>query len=304
MKKTNTMGNSRTKRKTSAVLIVLFVLLAVYVLGLFVPVLWSVVSSFAEVNAYYDFYVDNVVGTRMKYTFDNFINAWKYLEITAPSSGITYNVLGLYLNSVLYSLGCALVFTLCPCMVAYATARFKFRFSKVVYAFVIITMSLPIVGSMPSEIRMLKQLNIFGTFGSMYVLRFNFLSVYYLILFAQFEVIPMTYTEAAKIDGADNATVMFRIIVPQALNTIVTVFVLSFITYWNDFQIPLLYLPDYPTAAYCIYYFVNVSQGGNVTGDVPVQLAGTIIMTLPIIIVYAVFNKKLRVSVAMGGIKG
>ena len=94
---------------------------------------------------------------------------------------------------------------------------------------------------------------------------------------------------------------MFEIILPQALNTIVTVFVLSFISYWNDYQIPLLYLPSYPTAAFGIYDFVRNSA--NAGAYVPTQLAATIIMTIPIIVVFIVFNRKIRVSVSMGGIK-
>ena len=187
-------------------------------------------------------------------------------------------------------------------IVAYATARFKYGFSKVVYAFVIVTMALPIVGSMASEIIMLNNLGIFDTFPSMFILRFNFLSIYFLILHAQFSSLPMDYTEAAKIDGASNLRIMLQVIIPQSLNTIVTVFVLSFISYWNDYQIPLLYLPSYPTAAYGIYDFVVQNSAGE-GAYVPTQLAATIIMTLPIIIVFIIANKRIRVSVAMGGIK-
>jgi ABC-type glycerol-3-phosphate transport system permease component len=302
---------SLSQGKASVSTIVIFILLLIYVLALFVPILWSILTSFVADGDYETFYFSRAfdsVSFPSPKTFENFAAAWNNLRVTSTATEVknstTYNILGLFNNSFLYSIGCALCFTLCPCFVAYATARFKFRFSKILYGFVIVTMSLPIVGSMPSEIQMLHTLHINGTFFSLWLLRFNFLSIYYLIFYAQFESIPQDYTEAAKIDGANNFEIMMRVILPQAWGTILTVFVLSFITYWNDFQIPLLYLPEYPTAAYCIYYFVNVPQSGNVTSQIPVQMAGTILVTLPIILVFAIFNKRLRVSVAMGGIKG
>lgn len=295
------------KSKISAETIIIFVLLVLYIIALALPLFWSVIVSFTDIDAYDNFYVAKIfsnIKIPFKKTVSNYQNAWKYLTITAPTSRDEYNVIGLYIHSLKYSLISATMFTLCPCLVAYATARYKFKFSKFIYGFVIVAMSLPIVGSMPSEIRMLKNLHIYGTFASMGVLRFNFLSVYFLIFYAEFQSIPKDYTEAAKIDGASQMEIMLKIIMPLALGTMLTVFVLSFISYWNDFQIPVLYLPEYPTAAYCIYYFMNTAQGGSITSETPVQMAGTVIMTIPILIVFIVFNKRLRVSVAIGGIKG
>lgn len=296
-------NQSLNKSKPSVVTIILFILLVVYTIGLFVPIIWAIVASFMNKDDFV-FYFGSMHAFKngVKYTFDNYVFAWNNLNVLAVSSNIRYYIPDLLGHSVLYALECALAFTICPVIMAYATARFKFAFSKIVYAFVIFTMALPIVGSMASEIRMLHNLGIFDTFPSMIILRFNFLSIYFLILHAQFSSIPYEYSEAAKVDGASNFRVMWQIIIPQSLNTIVTVFVLSFISYWNDYQIPLLYLPSYPTAAFGIYDFVhNASPEG---AFVPVQLAGTLIMVIPIVIVFIIFNKRIRVSVSMGGIKG
>lgn len=282
---------------------IIFVLLLIYVLVLFVPIIWSLVASFMDKNDFINYFGSaRAFSKGIKYSFDNFTYAWKNLKITTKTTGLTYYIPSLLSNSVLYALGCASAFTICPVIVAYATARFKYAFSKIVYTFVIITMALPIVGSMASEITMLRNLGIYDTFPSMFILRFNFLSIYFLILHAQFSSIPKEYTEAAKVDGASNLRIMLQVVIPQALNTIVVVFILSFISYWNDYQIPLLYLPSYPTAAFGIYNFVRNAKPEHAI--VPVQLAGIIIMVLPIILVFIIFNKRLRVSVSMGGIKG
>ena len=305
MKKVVLSTSSNLKKgRPTPITVTIFVLLIIYAVVLFTPIIWSVIAAFMDRTDFNNFFGTLKAYNRgIKYTFDNFIYAWNNVTIIPTTSTDTMLMIpDLLLNSVLYSVGCASAFTICPVIVAYATARFKYGFSKIVYAFVIVTMALPIVGSMASEIIMLNNLGIFDTFPSMFILRFNFLSIYFLILHAQFSSLPMDYTEAAKIDGASNLRIMLQVIIPQSLNTIVTVFVLSFISYWNDYQIPLLYLPSYPTAAYGIYDFVVQNTAGE-GAYVPTQLAATILMTLPIIVVFIIANKRIRVSVAMGGIK-
>lgn len=305
MKKVVLSTSSNLKKgRPTPITVAIFVLLIIYTIVLFTPIIWSVIAAFMDRTDFNNFFGTLKAYNRgIKYTFDNFVYAWNNVTIIPTTSTDTMLMIpDLLLNSVLYSVGCASAFTICPVIVAYATARFKYGFSKIVYAFVIVTMALPIVGSMASEIIMLNNLGIFDTFPSMFILRFNFLSIYFLILHAQFSSLPMDYTEAAKIDGASNLRIMLQVIIPQSLNTIVTVFVLSFISYWNDYQIPLLYLPSYPTAAYGIYDFVVQNTAGE-GAYVPTQLAATILMTLPIIVVFIIANKRIRVSVAMGGIK-
>lgn len=282
-------------------------LLCVYVIGLFAPIIWAVMTSLTEIGSYDKFYLFQEYPKGQfpfTFTFDNFTIAWNNLTITAGNTLIEYNMLGLYIHSLQFALYSAISFTFCSAMVSYLTAKFDFRFSGVVYAFVILAMSLPIVGSMPSEIRMLQNLGIYGQWISVPILRFNFLSVYYLVLHATFRGISKEYSEAAKIDGASNFKIMLRIVMPQALNIIVTVFVLTFITYWNDYQVPMIYMPDYPVAAYGIYQFMRIPQDGGLTSNMAVQMAGTILMIIPILVVVIAFNKRLRVSVSIGGVKG
>lgn len=300
MQKLKMMPPPFKKRKISIFTISIFVILLIYFLAMLIPFLWATYSAFNDPTEYYLYYTLNTKFPTTL-TFDNFTLALgKYTLRT--DDGSTYSFFGMIGNSVIYSVGCAFFYTLTPCIVAYCAARFKFKFSKVIYAFVIITMSLPIIGSMPSEIRMLKAIGLYDSFFGMFVLRMNFLSIYFLIFYAQFQMIPMTYSEAAKVDGASNFRIMTRIILPQCIPTIVTVFLLSFITFWNDYQIPLYYIPNYPTVAYGLFYYVN-----NLPLElqaIPIQLAALIGLTVPIIIVFALLNRYLKLNVATGGIKG
>ena len=301
----NNLIKSKKERPTISTVLI-FVLLTIYTLVLFVPIIWSIYASLADDYMFSIVFNSQYPNLKEKLPlgFENFKFAFEELTITTSASGkdtYIFDVFGLMQNSILYALTSSLAFTICPVIVAYVTARFKYAFSKIIYAFVVVAMSLPIVGAMASEIRMLHNLGVYDTVFSMIILRFNFLSIYYLILHAQFSSIPKDYSESAKIDGASNLRIMFQVVLPQALNTIVTVFILSFVTYWNDYQIPLLYLPSYPTAAYGIYDFVYNGTADKST--VPHQMAVTIMLTLPIVIVFIALNKRMRLSVAMGGIK-
>jgi ABC-type glycerol-3-phosphate transport system permease component len=205
------------------------------------------------------------------------------------------------LYSVIYAGGCAFVQTLATCIVAYATARFDFKLSKIIYSTVLILMVLPIIGSLPSELQLTKNLGLYDTLFGPLVLKFNFIGMYYLVFYATFRGVPKAYTEAAKIDGASNMRIMTRIILPLIKNTFLTIMLINFVAYWNDYQTPLVYIPSYPTMAYGLYLY-NFSTISEIS-DTPMKIAGCMIVFLPILIVFIIFQKRLMGNVSMGGIK-
>lgn len=302
---------SRSRRHKSSIkepfnwlALALFVLLLLYTLSLLFPVLWALLTSFKSPMEY-DF-MGNKTGWPASFTFDNYGTAYRNFYVSvydAASDSYTYfYMFDLFGNSLLYSFLCALAATITPCLVAYAVARFNFRFSKVIYSIVIITMALPIVGSLPSEIQMVKALGIFDSFTGLFILKANFLGIYFLVFYAQFKSIPMAYSEAAKIDGASHFRVMAQIILPLSIGTIMTVFLLNFITFWNDYQIPMVYLPSHPVAAFGMYEFQNVMT--TELANTPTRIAGIFIMAAPILVVFAILNRRLMVNLSVGGIKG
>ena len=78
-----------------------------------------------------------------------------------------------------------------------------------------------------------------------------------------------------------------------------TVLLLTFITYWNDYQTPLIYIPSYPTLAYGLWYYINVIS----TGSVPMKLSGCMVMAVPLFVLFIVFQNKLMGNVSVGGLK-
>lgn len=308
------MENSAKKKDLNPFAIAIAVVLGLYMISMVVPLFWTLMTTLKHVEEFEGGLMngEQVLSNKLwlptkGITFENYVNAFNNFYIMVPSKtpgslGIKYNIVSQFLNSILYSVGCSVTVTLASMVVAYAVARFDYKFSSWIYAFVLVAMALPIVGSLPSEIAVSRELGLFDTFLGIWIMRGNFLNTYFLIFYAQFKMIPRDYTEAAKIDGASPFTTMTNIIMPLATGTITTVFVLAFIGYWNDFQIPMVYLPSHPVAAYGMYYF-QMSRG-TALDYVPIQMAGVLIMALPIIIFYAIFNKQLNENLSVGGIKG
>ena len=121
------------------------------------------------------------------------------------------------------------------------------------------------------------------------------------LMSSYFTSLSASYEEAAKIDGAGNFTLMVRIMFPLVASTYFTVLLLNFITFWNDYQIPLIYIRTRPTVAYGLFLF-NLAGGGSVN-TTPMKLAGSFLVMLPILIVFLVFQKRLMGNIHMGGLK-
>ena len=284
---------------TNWLMIAIFAILAIYLIVTLAPILWAIISSFKDYNEFYD----NVLGfpTRLPEggLFGNYASA--FVDLTYTTTKIEkFNIWEQVGNSLLYVCGCTITATLTPCLVAYVVARFNYKFLKIIYAVVIVTMALPIVGSLPAEVRMAKTLGFYQEFWGLWLMKANFLGTYFLVFYAQFSMIPKDYTEAAKVDGASPFRIMTQIILPLAWSTISTVLVLNFVMFWNDYQTPLIYLETKPVLAIGIYNFYTSFRVTNNSE----KLAGLIMITIPIVVLFAVFQDKLMANLSIGGIKG
>lgn len=278
------------------VLFLLIVFSAFFVYLLF----WAVITSF-KLNRQ-DFRI-NPLGLPKQWVIENYQLVVKEFGPLISVNGVQQKVgVGkMIFHSLFFSVGCAVIATIVPCLMAYIVVRFPCIMSKIYYGIVIVTMILPIVGAYPAEIQMLQSLGLYNTLLTPWVQKFNFLGMYFLVFHGMVRTLGKEYWEAAYIDGAGQFTVLFRIILPLLKNTIGLVILLLFIQFWNDYQTPLLYVPSYPTIAYGIYDLSNTFD--RVMSSVPMKMTACIVFVMPILILYIVFKDKLMGNVTMGGIK-
>lgn len=284
------------RRKTSSFFIVLFVFLIIYSLLLVGLLVWAMISSFKTPR---DFQT-NPVGLPEKIV-NNFAEAIKLykIQVGGVKGRPRYDMFPQMLyNSVLYSVGCALSNTVVTCLTAYCCARYKYRMSKIVYAVVLITMTIPIVGSLPSQIQVAQSLRTYNTVWGMWLQSASFLGLYFLVFYETFASLPNSFFEAARIDGAGDFSLIFRIALPLAKNVFLTIFLLNFITYWNDYQTPLLFLKSMPVLSYGLYLITQSNA------YVPMIMAAATVVLAPVVLIFIFANKKLMGNLTVGGVKG
>lgn len=291
---------SSTKVRYTPLTVIMLVLLVVYTAIIIWLLIWALMNSF---KSQAEFRV-NISGLPKQWVWNySFIYENFFIRVPTAEGEELIGILQLYGNSLLYSIGCAFVATFFPCITAYVCARFPFRFGKVIYTIVIVTMILPLVGTIPSELQIAKGLGLYDSIWGIWIMKCSFQGMYYLVFYNFFKNIPKDYTEAAKVDGAGNFRILFKIMFPLVRNLFLTVMLIMFVGFWNEYQVALLYLPSHPTVGYGLYWMANRSEN-NGLNTIPMKLAASVMTLLPILILFIFTHKKLMGNVSIGGIKG
>ena len=287
--------------------VVMLVVLLLYTLTLIWLLYWGVITS---LKGRYEF-IKNTYKLPIKAVTDNFVTIFTKFRIDVDG-GKSVGMAQMYLYSVLYAVGCAITNTAVPCVTAYFCAKFKYKWSKVMHTTVIIAMIIPVVGSLPSEIQVADFFGLRNHIWGLWIMKANFLGLYFLVFYAFFASLPDSYIEAAKIDGAGNVSVLVKIALPLARSIFFTVLLVNFIAYWNDYQTPLVYIRDkYPTAAFGVFRLSTLTNFPNpdnpsrpISVTVPIKVAGAVMLFTPMLILFILTNKMLLGNLNVGGIKG
>ena len=284
------------KSKLSPLTIVMLVVLVLYSAFLLAMLLWAVLTALKKPLRF----LNNTVGLPNPWYFGNVPYVLKNAEIIKEQGVVPFYEI--VWNSVLYSVGCSIINTLVTCIVAYLCARYDCKFSKFVYALVLVVMVIPVVGNQTSELQMSINLGLYDKMVGMLVMRASFLGIYFLVFYDMFKAVPMAFSEAAEIDGAGDYQIMVRIFFPIASNTFLTVLLINFIGYWNNYQVPMVYVPNHPTLAEYMFQISTFSK--YPFSKAPVQLAASLILLLPAVAIFLAMHKRLLGNLSIGGVKG
>ena len=288
-----------TRTRFSPVMIVMCVILCLYVLSLLIPFIWAFFTSFkSDIE-----FEENALGLPQKWVWNY---GWMFTEfkkvVFTETEIKSIGLWAMFGNSLLYSVGSAFAAAIVPCITAYLCARFKYKFSSFVYGIVIVTMVLPIVGNQPSQVDVADKLHVLDTVYGLWLFNASFLGLYFLVFYNVFKALPRDFTEAAKIDGANNLQFFIRVILPVIRNTLLTIMLIKFIDFWNDYQAPLLLWQSSPTVAYGLYWMSTTSENGM--NFAPKRMTASMIVFFPIIIIFLLLQKRLLGNLTVGGIKG
>ena len=291
--------NHKIQAKSLPFILILTLVLCLYTLILGVMIYLALSTSLKE---YADFALNSVFALPEKLSFENYAKAFSAFKVRV--NGNRYVYFGeMLINSIIHAVGCALAAVFVKALVAYVVAKYDEKFNKFIYMTVIIGMIVPIIGSLPSEIQIAKALGLYNTRFGMVVMRASHLGMHFLILLGTFRGLSDEYIEAAEMDGAGQWHVLFRIVLPLVKTTLFALFILNFIACWNEYQGPLVYMGSYPTAAVGLFKYVyQPSQSG--TSVETLQMAGCMLLFLPILILFLCFKNVFMGNLTVGGIKG
>lgn len=269
---------------------IVFAIFAIHSLSLIFPVVYMIMNSFKDPNAYFD----NPLAFPDKFHFENYARAFSSFQVGKDNF---FTMLG---NSLWYVGLTALADVIAPMAVGYCLARYNFRGKSVLYAIVLFSLTIPIVGTGAAGIKLLGQLGIYDNPINKVVNLMSGFTAPFLVFYGFFRSVSKEYTEAAEIDGAGPFTIYFRIMVPQAMPIIVTYLITGFIAAWNDYESVLLYFPSWNTISSGLFAY----KENNARADFPMYYAGLTIAMIPTVAVFSIFSKKIMTSISVGGIKG
>jgi ABC-type glycerol-3-phosphate transport system permease component len=207
-----------------------------------------------------------------------------------------------YVATSLFLVVLNMVGTLFSCsLVAYSFARLQWPGRNFCFALMLATMMIPGQVTMIPYFLIVRSLGWYNTLYPLWVGSF-FAGAFNVFLLRQFlKGIPRDLEDAAKIDGCGFWRVYWHIMLPLVKPTLAAIAIFTFMGGWNDFMGPLIYLTDqrlYPLAL-GLYAF-NVSSGGSMG----MMMAGSLLMTLPVVVIFFFAQKYFIQGVTLTGMKG
>ena len=204
-------------------------------------------------------------------------------------------------NSIFISFSTIIGTVLSSSAVAYAFSVLKWQYRDKLFLFIIFTMMIPLQVTMIPVFVIYKQLGWLNSFKPLIVPAFLGGGAFNIFLYRQFFLkIPNEIIDAAKMDGMNHFQIYWYIALPIAKSVTATVAILTFLFSWNDFMGPLIYLSDQIKGTLALGLMLFVGQNQTEWGEL---MAISIIMILPVIIVFIAFQKYFIRGLMFGGSK-
>ncbi len=271
---------------------IVFVVFAIQSITLIFPLLWMIMSSFKGLLEYS---AGNAMAFPKKWLFGNYAQAFTTLNV----GNTTF--FGMIFNSLWYTGITTVLGAFVPAVTGYVMSKYNFKAKKFMFTVAITCMTIPIVGSTASHMKIVSALGLYKNPLYAVVTSLGGFGGNFLVYYGFFKSVSWAYAEAAQIDGAGPFTVFFRIMLPHAVPILTTYMITGAIGHWNEYQSIILYLPNYPTLAMGLFeYQSNAIRLANY----PVYFAGLIISMIPTLLLFGLFSNKIMTSLSLGGLKG
>ena len=285
------MTDKKTCRRPGdgARMAVRYVLLGIWAIFVLFPFYWMLLTSVKSYGSYNAEYIPKLF--TLTPTLENYAEAFRAVPLARY-----------FLNTVIFTRATTALMLVVTVLAAFAFARLDFPGKDLVFTLFLSLMMIPSELVVITNFVTITDMNLRNTFTGLILPSVT--SVFYIYLLKEnFSQIPDELYYAAKVDGTSDLKYLFKVMIPICQPTIVTVTILKVIECWNSFVWPRL-ITDNPN-----YYLVSggiqeIRENGFGRENIPAMMAAVVVISLPLIILFLVFHKKIMAGVARGGTKG
>lgn len=253
-----------------------------------VPLLWTLLSSFKTSTEIFS----SPFGLPAHWNFDNYVSAW------------TTQGIGRYFLNTVIVVGCALVIVMIlGAMCSYVLACCPFPGSRFIYYLMLAGLTFPIFMAIVPLFFVLKNIGLLNTLPGLIITYVAFalpFTVFFLYPF--FKALPPEIAEAAEVDGAGEWRKFFQVMLPMARPGLASVAIFNFLGLWNQFLLPVALNTKRENYVLSQGMASFASQAGYNT-DYGRLFAAVVITVVPVLVVYAIFQRQLQGSVTQGSSK-
>lgn len=276
-------------KKTIVTKTITYTLLILWALVVLFPFYWMVLTSFKSYSAYNSEYIPKFF--TLSPTLQNYVDAF-----TAVPLG------RYFLNTVLFTVVTTALMLVVIILAAFAFARLDFRGKNVAFVIFLSLMMIPNELVIITNFVTITNLNLRNSFPGLILP--SVISVFYIYLLKEnFEQIGDTLYYAAKVDGTSDFKYLLKVLIPISKPTLITITILKVIECWNSYVWPRLITDDEN------YFLVSngiqeIRENGFGRENIPAMMAAVVVISLPLIVLFLLFRKKVMEGVSRGGTKG
>ena len=269
--------------------IVTYTLLTLWALLVLFPFYWMVLSSIKSYSSYNAEYVPSFF--TLHPTFQNYVDAFTAVPLAKY-----------FTNTLIFTLATTAMMMVVIIFAAFAFARLNFRGRNLVFGLFLALMMIPNELVIITNFVTITDWGMRNTFWGLILPSVT--SVFYIYLLKEnFEQIPDELYKAAKVDGTSDLKYLFKVMLPICQPTIVTIVILKVIECWNSYVWPRLITDDQA------YFLVSngiqeIRENGFGRENVPAMMAAVVVISVPLIVLFLIFHKKIMAGVSRGGTKG
>ena len=279
----------KEKRRELLMDIALYFFLVLWAIVVLFPFYWMVLTSLKSYGAYNAEYIPQFY--TLNPTLENYVTAFT-----------SVNLAKYFLNTIIFTLATTGIMMIVTIFAAFAFARLECKGKNLVFTLFLSLMMIPSELVVITNFVTITNAGLRNTFTGLILP--SVASVFYIYLLKEnFEQVPDELYKAAKVDGTSDMKYLFKVLIPICSPTIVTILILKVIECWNSFVWPRLITDDEN------YFLVSngiqtIRESGFGRENVPAMMAAVVSVSLPLIILFLIFHKKIMQGVSRGGTKG